>query len=505
MYIDKNIETRGYVTRVFPPNNIEIQEVSRSLKENNLMPFTIRVHYDKYEIIDCGQYVKVTGIPKIIQHKGSHVALLYIECSDITIITEDEADLSRNEFCDTFFTDRQLKDMKADDYSDLLKAFRMHANDEGFELVCLNSASDGKLRLRCHLHSLKGKNPLLNTACPFFINIRRNKDSITKKFFWKVATTSLQHNHQKDPFVYIHKVLNVDLKKIIVSMVNNGVDTQLVAKIVHENYNHFISSQQISDICRKDKKIKLCQRIAESEELRLYMESTNGHFLYDDKDLDKKENVVRRKVFATFTQEEYNNLKEYGDFVSIDPTFCLMSSKWSVIPLTVIGSEREIRSGGIIFASSNSHKIFRWILSILVNDLPSKDKIHTICSDDDLGLAGAYSETLCLENKTDVDQKILQLNRVICFWHKIENFVRFVATLQLPQNEEKKVISYFRIMGMTRDEKVLEECHNKLSENEKIKQYLLENVDEKIDIIAKSRINYFTCGYNTSSISESTN
>ena len=71
-----------------------------------------------------------------------------------------------------------------------------------------------------------------------------------------------------------------------------------------------------------------------------------------------------------------------------------MSSKWSVIPLTVIGSEREIRSGGIIFASSNSHKIFRWILSILVNDLPSKDKIHTICSDDDLGLPNPYGRKL---------------------------------------------------------------------------------------------------------------
>ncbi|KAK8870355.1 hypothetical protein M9Y10_008236 [Tritrichomonas musculus] len=159
MYIDKNIETRGYVTGVLPPNNIEFQEVSKSLKENNLMPFTIQVHYDKYEIIEYCQYVKVTGIPKIIQHKGTHAALLYFECSDITIITEDEADLSRNEFYDTFFTDRQLKDMKADDYSDLLKTFRMHANNEGFELVCLNSASDGKLRLRCHLHSIKGKNP----------------------------------------------------------------------------------------------------------------------------------------------------------------------------------------------------------------------------------------------------------------------------------------------------------------------------------------------------------
>ncbi|KAK8899079.1 hypothetical protein M9Y10_001378 [Tritrichomonas musculus] len=50
MYIDKNMETRGYTTRIHQSNNIEVQEVSRSLKENNLMPFAIRVHNDKNEI-----------------------------------------------------------------------------------------------------------------------------------------------------------------------------------------------------------------------------------------------------------------------------------------------------------------------------------------------------------------------------------------------------------------------------------------------------------------------
>ena len=31
MYIDKNMETRGYTTRIHQSNNIEVQEVSRSL------------------------------------------------------------------------------------------------------------------------------------------------------------------------------------------------------------------------------------------------------------------------------------------------------------------------------------------------------------------------------------------------------------------------------------------------------------------------------------------
>ena len=132
------------------------------------------------------------------------------------------------------------------------------------------------------------------------------------------------------------------------------------------------------------------QRVAESEELRLYMEATGGSFIHFD---NEEKDSISRKIFATFTKEEMENLSQYGDFISIDPTFCPMSSNWSIIPLTVIGQEREIRSGGLIFSSSLKSDNFRWILKILINDLPTKGKLCTICSDDDTGLAGAFTET----------------------------------------------------------------------------------------------------------------
>lgn len=58
-------------------------------------------------------------------------------------------------------------------------------------------------------------------------------------------------------------------------------------------------------------------------------------------------------------------------------------------------------------------------------------------------------------------------------------------------------------MGMIRNKELSQKWHEELAENDKIQYYMEKNVDGKIDMIAKSRINYFTCGYNTSSISES--
>ena len=140
----------------------------------------------------------------LIQHKSSHAALLYIECSD------------RNEFCDTFFTYvDNLNIWKQTIIVTYLKTFRMLPNDENFEMLCLNSVKDWKLRLHFHLRLLKNKKKLLNSNCPFYINIRRNKDPKAKKFFWKIA----------DALVCIYKVLYVDIKKIIVRIANKGVDT----------------------------------------------------------------------------------------------------------------------------------------------------------------------------------------------------------------------------------------------------------------------------------------
>ena len=136
------------------------------------------------------------------------------------------------------------------------------------------------------------------------------------------------------------------------------------------------------------------------------MESINGLFLHDDHH-QTKDGIIRRKAVATFTREEIENLSKFGDFLSIDPTYSTMTSFWSIIPLTVIGAEREIRSAGMIFASSGKSEIWRWILQILLQELPTKDKLETLCSDDDVGIEGCFTETKNIRFKTEVDHKIL--------------------------------------------------------------------------------------------------
>lgn len=49
--------------------------------------------------------------------------------------------------------------------------------------------------------------------------------------------------------------------------------------------------------------------------------------------------------------------------------------------------------------------------------------------------------------------------------------------LHLPQDEEKKYIQLFRIMGMTRDKELEKKCHSILEENTKIKEYMIQNVN----------------------------
>ena len=499
-HINMMIETRGKVIRA-DKTHMLIQECQKNNDQSAHIPFNINAHYvEEFQVLP-GYYVKIIGVPQLLVNNGTNVSAISIECSQVTIISEDEADMSSIFSTATFFTKKALEDIKMISSQELIDCLQQHANEEGFKLVQTHSKNDIKFKLRCYLHSTKNKNPFLNTDCPFYINIRQSQSKTDHR--WKVATSCLVHNHNRDPFLFIHKLIGPDIEKLILNMMKNGVSSPIIAKIIHDNYGTTLSSTQINDICKAHKNIKKEQRLAETEELKEYMQSTDGIFYYDDKKDDH--NVIRRKVVATFTKEEYSNLSTYGDFVSIDLTFTRMSSNWSIIPLTIVGAEREIRSAGIIFASSTKSKIFRWILNLLVDILPCKDKLKTICSDDDNGLAGAFTEVKATEEKTETDDKILNLHRVICFWHKIQNFNSYVNSLKLPENESTKIKNLFKLMGMTRDENFAKQCYDELIQNDHIKEYMNENIDEKKDIMIKSKIQYFTCGYNTSSISESSN
>ena len=156
-------------------------------------------------------------------------------------------------------------------------------------------------------------------------------------------------------------------------MMNNGVDNMRIAKIISEIDGTFLSSVKITNLYKEEKKIKKKTRIAESEELREYMNSIGGKFISDGT-IKEGGNEIKRKIVVTFTTEEFKNLEKFGDFLSADPTYCSMTSFWTIIPLIVIGAEREIRSAGLIFSSSGRSEMWRWILKILIEILPIKDK-----------------------------------------------------------------------------------------------------------------------------------
>lgn len=499
--IGKLVETRGLLIRL-SNDFLVIQEKSKQLDQIGGFPYRINVKADAIYDLQCGFYIKAIGTVSTYSRQGSNAHTLYLNDSQITVISEDEADLTSDHSTETFFTSSSLQDLKFPTQQELIDALQYHANSEGFRLSIRKREND-RAKLLCYLHCHYGKKEELNTDCQFYINIRRHQ-LINAPEYWGVATCNLTHNHITDPFLFVHKILPDNTKDLIIAMMNNGVDNMRIAKIISEIDGTFLSSSQITNLYKEEKRIKKKTRIAESEELREYVESLGGLFLSDDT-IQEGRNEIKRKIVATFTTEELESLQKFGDFLSIDPTYCSMTSFWTIIPLTVIGAEREIRSAGLVFSSSGRSEMWRWILKILLEILPSKNNLKTLCSDDDVGLDGCFTETTNIEDKTETDFKILELHRVICFWHKTENFNKYITTLQLPQDKENKYKYYFKLMGMTRDETLFDYCHRHLEKNEKIRIYLAENVDPKINMIAKCKINYFTCGYNTSSISESMN
>lgn len=107
--------------------------------------------------------------------------------------------------------------------------------------------------------------------------------------------------------------------------------------------------------------------------------------------------------------------------------------------------------------------------------MPSKDKLQTICSDDDSGLNCAFRVLLNDDINDDFHTKVRRLNRVICFWHKISNFITFLNGLSLPEDKVAKYLKYFKKMGQSRQYDVAISCCKKLEGKAKLAAYMIKN------------------------------
>ena len=200
-YIDKLIETRGLVV-LSKVGLIKLQEKSSVINKTGTLPLSILVEVSKETVVNVGDYVKIIGVPQIKKSKGSSAAQIIIQCQEIVIISDDEADLSKSQEANSFFVPENLKEIIADSAIDLIQKLKTKANEEGFKLVQVNSSKGNKVKLRCYFHTKKGKDPLLNTGCNFYINMREGHND--SRVIWRVTSFELCHNHINDPFVYLH-------------------------------------------------------------------------------------------------------------------------------------------------------------------------------------------------------------------------------------------------------------------------------------------------------------
>lgn len=208
------------------------------------------------------------------------------------------------------------------------------------------------------------------------------------------------------------------------------------------------------------------KKITETVDFENFMKSINGlSYIYPP---ENEDNPVRiRQGITTFTEEELNALTNYGDFISIDPTFASLTTHWVIIPITTIGSEREIRSGGLIFTSNTKSETFQWIL--------------------------------------ELKEKVSHLNRIICSWHKTQNFIKQMNILNLDKIERDRFLNFLKIMIKSRDESICDECYSELCKNQNIKEYLDKCVMPILCNVLKSKFTGFSGCYQSSSISEASN
>jgi hypothetical protein len=173
-------------------------------------------------------------------------------------------------------------------------------------------------------------------------------------------------------------------------------------------------------------------RDAETQELEAYMQAIASQCYIRE---EYRDGVIARTAVATFTQEEMQNLTDFGDIVAIDPTFTPLNLSHKVIHITAIGRDREIRSGGLVMSVTAGEFVFRWILDLLTEAMPCGDIIRTIVSDDDVSLRAPFENS-----ETD---RIRGLCRGICFCHKMQTFQARLRTCRLDQDAMKETTNIF--------------------------------------------------------------
>ena len=205
----------------------------------------------------------------------------------------------------TWFTEENLKDIEQPTALLLIQFLNSYAYHEGFKLTRKKSLNSTQITLRCNFHDKYGKNPNLNSKCDFFISISLSQN------LWHVTKSYLHHTHFTDNFSLMHLTLNDEIKQLIKNMYSTNVSLSQICYIIKKQYNIEIAPKQVKNICNCK---QTQEKILETDLLKNYLEENNGKCFFLER--EDETHVIHRRACASFSLQELENLKNYGDMIA---------------------------------------------------------------------------------------------------------------------------------------------------------------------------------------------
>lgn len=376
----------------------------------------------------------------------------------------------------------------------LLDHLRIEALKCGFDIA----SRQALLSPYGHFHCTKGGRVRAGKTgkcgCPFGFSTT----TIDGQVQIKMETLRLEHNHELVPELYVHRTLSPAVVETIQKLHLAGVKPMQI-KAYMEECHQYLSTLQIQYVTRED---ELRSFEVESQGLIDYMHGQmNSIVRVFEREVEGR---VRRFAVLTFTQEELNNLRFFGDVIFIDGTVTQLRVRWEVLPITAVDQHKEIVSCGIAYVSLGNEEVLTWMLQEIWQIAAPMGRLRTIITDEDAAFAAAFrSMTVGVNPGPDH----LVIHHVLCALHKQRNFTNKLMKCGLSKLERDAATDLFRKVCYHTNVEYVDHCLEQLKQmNEKLRNYMEKHVVPLLPKFAKAYMNgIHAIGYNTTSPAESMN
>lgn len=309
----------------------------------------------------------------------------------------------------------------------------------------------------------------------------------------------LNHNHELSPRIYRHRLIPPEVQDLIRELHNAKVKPTQIKSFL-ERKGHFLSTIQIQYLVRTT---QVHSFQAESEEL---IEFVNR----DPEALTRvfeKEVEGQRHRFAvlTFTEQELENLKRFGDVLFIDGTFAQLRLRWEVLPITAVNQHSEIVSCGIMYSSMTNEETLSWLLCEIWRIIGPLGILKTIITDEDHAFIAAFRSFMTRVNE-DADEPVV-IHHALCALHKQRNFMKKLQKCGLSQTQQEIALNLFRKICYHTNLDYVNYCLDELSQmNARLSHYLDKHVRPALQQFSRAYMSgVYANGYNTTSPGESMN